>query len=154
MNCISKLTRDFLWEEKICSKRLHILSWDIICQNKEQVGLGVKNISLIKIYIYARRLLSFLNGENNLWMRVIPAKYKSLHPWIYVRSDRSYWAIRNIYNLLKKIEFRISTRDITKVLIWLDLSISNTPLSFWPIFVNIEKITYYTYIDELISIRN
>ena len=42
---LEKLQRDFFWEGGASKKRSHFIKWDVVCFDKGQGGLGVRNLS-------------------------------------------------------------------------------------------------------------
>ena len=43
---IEKLQRNFLWLRDKESKRIHLISWDLVCKSKVERGLGFGKVSL------------------------------------------------------------------------------------------------------------
>ena len=44
-NRMERLQRDFLWGGGVVVKRSHLVNWEVVCSDKEQGGLGVRNLS-------------------------------------------------------------------------------------------------------------
>jgi hypothetical protein len=68
-NRIEKLCRRFLWfrGSKVRKRTYSLISWKVICQNKEHEGLGVINLKLMNKSLLCKWLWRFNNfNENDL----------------------------------------------------------------------------------------
>lgn len=65
-----------LWQEDQNVKKYHLVSWLLICQPKEQCGLGVVDLT-IKNICFLGKWLWKLENENGIWQQMLRAKYMS-----------------------------------------------------------------------------
>ncbi|WOK97681.1 ribonuclease H protein [Canna indica] len=64
------MAKRFLWSSSKDKKGIHLVSWEKITLSKYNGGLGVKDLSIIKYSIHARRALDFLNKKDMIWTRL------------------------------------------------------------------------------------
>lgn len=73
---IEVLTRKFVWGSTEDQNKVHLVSWDQVCQPKEIGGLGLKGLRLMNEAFMLKICWGPLTQHNALWTRVICAKYK------------------------------------------------------------------------------
>ena len=73
---IEKLQRDFLWGGMGNDFKHHLVGWDKVCVPKAKGGLGVWSLVLFNKALLGKWLWWFGLEENNLWRRVLVAKYR------------------------------------------------------------------------------
>ncbi|CAN1190229.1 Putative ribonuclease H protein At1g65750, partial [Linum perenne] len=54
-NRIDSIIRNFVWGSSCNSKELHLISWDVVCQPKEQGGLGLQKANELSM-VYLMKL--------------------------------------------------------------------------------------------------
>ncbi|XP_059635251.1 uncharacterized protein LOC132277405 [Cornus florida] len=94
INHIQKLCRDFVWGSKDNLKKLHLMSWDMMCRTKLEGGLGIRK--LIDLLKTSQCVLAwnFLLSKDHIWV-----------PW-FKHRDLMHLNINfsigtgNIFNLL------------------------------------------------------
>ena len=47
VNRLEKIQRDFLWAAGALEKKPHLINWKVVCTDKGQGGLGVRNLSIL-----------------------------------------------------------------------------------------------------------
>ncbi|WOL09136.1 hypothetical protein Cni_G17889 [Canna indica] len=74
------VSKKFMWQTSVKKKAFHLLSWDKVTANKASGGLGVRDLSLFRFSLLAKRVLPFLNKSDCLWAKVLRVKYENYHP--------------------------------------------------------------------------
>ncbi|WOL04777.1 F-box protein [Canna indica] len=75
-----KLVRNYLWKGGKNKVGFHLIKWKKVVLSKAEGGLGVKDLSSFRTAILAKRILPILNKKDQLWCKLINAKYQGLHP--------------------------------------------------------------------------
>ena len=79
---LKKIKRDFLWRGGALYKRLHLVSWKVVCTDKRKGGLGVKSLTILNRALLGKWLWRFANDPKCIWRRLICTKYgKEPHGW-------------------------------------------------------------------------
>lgn len=95
---LDKLRRRFLWfEGSSVKKKYHLVSWKIICNNKEQGGLGIKDLDLMNKALLGKWLWRYQDPQvKGLSKEIIHFRYSKrksligLSPfWSGVCKDRT-----------------------------------------------------------------
>jgi hypothetical protein len=71
---LDKQRRTFFWQGGGVKRKYHLVKWETICKNKENGGLGVKDIHKMNISLLCKWWWR-LESENGLWQDIIEAKY-------------------------------------------------------------------------------
>jgi hypothetical protein len=72
---VVKIQRNFLWGGLENKKGMCWVKWSEICKPKREGGLGIKDLRLMNSSLLAKWRWKLLNEDNELWKRVILAKY-------------------------------------------------------------------------------
>ncbi|KAJ9707979.1 hypothetical protein PVL29_000172 [Vitis rotundifolia] len=72
---LEKLQRDFLWGGAISEGKAHLISWEVVCSQKEKGGLGIRKIDLLNKALLGKWIWRFAYEKDNLWKKVIGVKY-------------------------------------------------------------------------------
>ena len=64
---LEKIQRDFLWGEGTMGKKIHLVSWDLVCYAKEKGGLGIHGLSIVNRALLGRWVWKFAEEENSIW---------------------------------------------------------------------------------------
>jgi hypothetical protein len=72
---VVKIQRNFLWGGLKNKKGMCWVKWSEICKPKREGGLGIKDLRLMNSSLLAKWRWKLLNEDNELWKRVILAKY-------------------------------------------------------------------------------
>ncbi|GKV45963.1 hypothetical protein SLEP1_g52987 [Rubroshorea leprosula] len=72
---IDKISRRFLWGGVEGGKKINWVRWDKVCRDKDQGGLGVKDLRKFNLALLGRWWGRLVNEEDGLWKKVILQKY-------------------------------------------------------------------------------
>ena len=137
----------FFWQSDEHKRKYRLAKWDILCQLKEQGGLGIQNLELENIALLSKWLYRLITTDGT-WQQILRNKYLGTKPLVQVQRrsrDSHFWA-----SLMKvKSEFlKFGTFHIkngSQVRFWEDTWLGNRPLRHkYPQLYNIvsKKIGY------------
>ncbi|RVX19065.1 putative ribonuclease H protein [Vitis vinifera] len=66
---LEKLQRDFLWEGGSLERKIHLINWEVVCTQKEKVGLGIRKIDLLNKVLLGKWIWRFAFEKENLWKK-------------------------------------------------------------------------------------
>ncbi|GKV25593.1 hypothetical protein SLEP1_g35004 [Rubroshorea leprosula] len=72
---LDKIRRSFLWGGVEGGKKINWVRWDKVCRDKEQGGLGVKDLRKFNLALLGKWWGRLVNEEDGLWKKVILQKY-------------------------------------------------------------------------------
>lgn len=72
---IEKLQRNFIWGHPEGGRRMHTLSWEVLCKNKECGGLGIKRLNEMNDAFLMKVGWRIIDKPDNLCSRVLTSKY-------------------------------------------------------------------------------
>ncbi|GKV29018.1 hypothetical protein SLEP1_g37997 [Rubroshorea leprosula] len=72
---LDKIRRRFLWGGVEGGKKINWVRWDKVCRDKEQGGLGVKDLRKFNLALLGKWWGRLVNEEDGLWKEVILQKY-------------------------------------------------------------------------------
>ncbi|GKV32614.1 hypothetical protein SLEP1_g41208 [Rubroshorea leprosula] len=72
---LDKIRRRFLWGGVEGGKKINWVRWDKVCRDKEQGGLGVKDLRKFNLALLGKWWGRLVNEEEGLWKEVILQKY-------------------------------------------------------------------------------
>ncbi|KAL4310177.1 hypothetical protein GQ457_01G054770 [Hibiscus cannabinus] len=92
---LNGLISSFIWGSN-SGRSIHWIKWDVLCRPKDFGGLGLYDLKVKNRALLNKWLWRYGNEPNNLWRRVIDAKYgyspSNLLPASLARSNfSSYW---------------------------------------------------------------
>jgi hypothetical protein len=70
----------FYWQSYQHKKKYRLTRWNIICQPKDQGGLGILNIDVQNRCLLSKWLFKLIN-EDGLWQNMLRRKYGNSHFW-------------------------------------------------------------------------
>ena len=120
----------FFWQSDNHKRKYRLAKWDIVCQPKEQGGLGIQNMELKNIALLSKWLYRLLTTDGT-WQQILRNKYlgtKSLVQVHWKNRDSHFWA-----NLMKvKNDFlkfgTFTIKNGSQVRFWEDIWLGNRPL--------------------------
>ncbi|WOK94372.1 hypothetical protein Cni_G03074 [Canna indica] len=134
----NKSVRRYLWSSSKKKKGAHLVNWKCTTMRKYEGGLGVKDLSITKFSIKAKRILPFLNKDKALWVKLLHARYPYYHPWFYGKASKFSWTFKSIHNAILQLRDglmkQIGNGKDTSILE--DPGVSSIPIGKWPTFVN------------------
>ena len=72
---IASIQRRFIWAWGDDHKRISWVRWGKVCKDKEEGGLGVKDISLFNSALLAKWYWRLLSEEKGKWKEILTSKY-------------------------------------------------------------------------------
>ena len=133
-------------------KKYRLAKWDILCQPKDQGGLGIHNLELKNIALLSKWLYRLLTTDGT-WQQLIRNKYIGTKPLVQVQwknRDSHFWA-----SLMKmKQEFlkfgTFIVKDGSQVRFWEDRWLGNITIQEqYPQLYNIVRKKHDTVADVL-----
>lgn len=74
-NAIEKLNRQFLWGDTENKRKVHLINWQSVCEEKACGGLGIKNLKDHNSALLAKVGWNVMKKPEALWVKVVKAKY-------------------------------------------------------------------------------
>ena len=122
---LEKIQRDFLWGGGASQSKPHLVNWCIVCMEKKDGGLGIRNLSRLNKALLGKWCRRFASEQDSLWKQVIVRKFgKEDGRWCPGDSRESHgvglWkAIRNGWmEFSKMVAFKVG--DGRRVWFWKD----------------------------------
>ena len=72
---LDRLARNFLWGSSSDRRKLHLVAWDKVCQQKNEGGLGIWRSKEMNKALIAKVGWRVMNNEHSLWAQVVRKKY-------------------------------------------------------------------------------
>ena len=145
----------FFWQTDEYKRKNRLAKWDILCQPKDQGGLGIHNLELKNIALLSKWLYHLLTTDIT-WQQILHNKYLGTKPLVQVqwKSGDSHFRA-SLMNV--KIDFlRFATfiiKDGSQIRFWEDAWLGNSPLRVqYPQLYNIVRKKQAT-VAEVLSPR-
>jgi hypothetical protein len=84
----------FYWQSDQHKKKYRLAKWNIICQPKDQGGLGIHNINIQNRCLLSKWLFRLIN-EEGLWQTMLKWKYLKTQTITHVQKkseDSQFWS--------------------------------------------------------------
>ena len=72
---LDRLARNFPWGSSSDRRKLHLVAWDKVCQQKNEGGLGIRRSKKMNKALIAKVGWRVMNNEHSLWAQVVRKKY-------------------------------------------------------------------------------
>ena len=132
---LEKLQRSFLWGGGALERKAHFINWDVVCYEKRQGGLGLRNLTLLNKALHGKWIWKFTLNRDCIWKTVISSKYG---------LDGLGWCSREVCGPFKvglwkeilkesswaKENWRFNISNGTKIRFRLDLWCGTNPLRY------------------------
>ena len=85
--------RRFFWQSDQHKRKYHLTKWNIICQPKDQGGLGIEMLEIKNQCLLSKWLFKLLH-EQGVWQELLTNKYlggKNLSQVTIKPSDSPFW---------------------------------------------------------------
>ncbi|CAL1411019.1 unnamed protein product [Linum trigynum] len=121
---IDKRIRRFIWGSTTNKRRVHLVHWEQVCQPKEKGGLGLKKAHELNLAFLAKLAWCFLKNIDDLWVKVIEAKYFKLAggvltPKSVARCLTLWWGMRRSWPLMQE-GMAMCVKDDRSTAFWTD----------------------------------
>jgi hypothetical protein len=74
---IVRIQREFLWGGVKGGKKINWVKWSVVCKEKNNGGLGVRDVNLVNLSLLAKWRWRLLQPGRPLWKEVLVARYGS-----------------------------------------------------------------------------
>ena len=120
----------FYWQGDENKKKYRLARWDILCQPKEQGGLGIEDLNIKNISLLSKWLYKLVTSEGT-WQQLLKNKYLGSKPLVQVQwkpGDSHFWAslMKVKHDFLRFGNFKI--RNGSQVRFWEDNWLGNGTL--------------------------
>lgn len=65
------IQREFLWSGVGGGRKINWVKWSLVCQPKENEGLGVRDVCLMNLSLLGKWRWMLLCGEKTLWKEIL-----------------------------------------------------------------------------------
>ncbi|RVW90826.1 putative ribonuclease H protein [Vitis vinifera] len=72
---LEKIQRDFLWGGGASQSKPHLVNWSIVCMEKKDGGLGIRNLFRLNKALLGKWCWRFTSEQDSLWKQVIVRKF-------------------------------------------------------------------------------
>jgi hypothetical protein len=114
----------------IIIKKYRLVKWEIMCQPKDQGGLGIQNLEIQNKYLLSKWLFKLLN-EDGLWQELLRNKYiknKTLGSCEKKPMDSHFWkSLMNVKDTFLGFG-HFNVKDGSQTRFWVDTWLGNKPL--------------------------
>ncbi|CAN1163898.1 Uncharacterized mitochondrial protein AtMg00310 [Linum perenne] len=130
INIMTQLLANFWWGKIDESKKMNWLSWERLCEPKEEGGLGFKDFHAFNQAFLARQAWRILQEPDGLYARVVKGRYFPKTSFLRaVQGSNSSWGWRSVLHgrelLIKGIRWQVGTGRLINPI--LDLWVPNLP---------------------------
>jgi len=120
----------FYWQNDHHKRKYRLVKWEIMCQPKDQGGLGIQNLEVQNKCLLSKWLFKLLN-EDGLWQELLRNKYiknKTLGSCEKKPRDSHFWkSLMNIKDTFLKLG-HFNVKDGSHIRFWVDTWLGNKPL--------------------------
>ena len=144
----------FYWQNDQHKRKYRLAKWEVMCQPKDQGGLGIHNLEIQNKCLLSKWLFKLLN-EDGLWQELLRNKYiknKTLGSCEKKPTDSHFWkSLMNIKdNFMELGHFNV--KDGTQTRFWVDTWLGNKPLKDrFPVLFNIVR-RKQDYVAQVLSL--
>lgn len=70
-----RIQREFLWGGVEGGRRISLAKWKVVCQPKDNGGLGVRDVNVVNLSLLAKWRWRMLQKGGSMWKDVLREKY-------------------------------------------------------------------------------
>ena len=122
---LEKIQRDFLWGGGASQSKPHLVNWSIVCMEKKDGGLGIRNLFRLNKALLGKWCWRFTSEQDSLWKQVIVRKFgEEDGGWCSGDSRESHgvglWKVirKGWMEFSKRVAFKVG--DCRRVRFWKD----------------------------------
>jgi len=120
----------FYWQNDQHKRKYRLAKWEILCQPKDQGGLGIQNLDIQNKCLLSKWLFKLLN-EDGMWQELLRNKYikdKTLGSCVKKPTDSHFWkSLMNVKDVFMDFgSFKVLDGSQTRF--WIDTWLGNKPL--------------------------
>jgi len=144
----------FFWQYDSHKKKYRLIKWPLLCQPKDQGGLGIQNLDIQNKCLLSKWLFKLCN-EDGLWQELLRNKYMRDKPLALLEKkprDSHFWkGLMGVKNQFLNLgRFKLVSGD--QLRFWEDIWLGNQPLKFrYPVLFNIVRKKHATVANVLSS---
>ncbi|KAL9691290.1 hypothetical protein QQ045_011710 [Rhodiola kirilowii] len=107
---VTAICRNFLGSGRITGKR-NLVSWKVVCQPKENGGLGVKNLGQFNTFLLLSQIWNLSLKKDSMWIKWMSNYFfKNQSVWLKEEKNHQTWILK------KKLRLRVEARKCVDVL--------------------------------------
>lgn len=72
---LDKVNRTFLWGGEKGNKKIHLLPWDLVCKERKEGGLGIRQSKPHNLALVMKLMWRFWRELDALWVKLLRGKY-------------------------------------------------------------------------------
>ena len=120
----------FYWQNDQHKRKYRLAKWEILCQPKDQGGLGIQNLDIQNKCLLSKWLFKLLN-EDGMWQELLRNKYikdKTLGSCVKKPTNSHFWkSLMNVKDVFMDFgSFKVLDGSQTRF--WIDTWLGNKPL--------------------------
>ncbi|CAA0831370.1 Unknown protein [Striga hermonthica] len=121
---LEKRCRNFLWGDNSINRKIHLVSWDKVCQPKGRSNIGIKRQREMNIVLLTKLSWSMLTKPTSLWVRLLLAKHKltpdlMMADYVFPKGSTFLRAMSRVWKFVRS-GVRWSVGDGTTACFWRD----------------------------------
>ncbi|CAN1837770.1 Putative ribonuclease H protein At1g65750 [Linum perenne] len=91
-NVIDKKIRSFIWGSHNGERKLHLLSWEKVCQPKDRGGLGIRSAKEMNFAFLMKLTWGLIQHFDALWVNVLKTKYLKHSSNVLIPRKSKRWS--------------------------------------------------------------
>ncbi|XP_077228447.1 uncharacterized protein LOC143861406 [Tasmannia lanceolata] len=98
INEIEPICRTFLWSGSDSKKCYHPVAWEVVCQTKEEGGIGIRRLLDLNKASKMKLLWNIVASNKSLWAQWVQKKYfRGRNLWLMKSPCKPSWGFRGIF---------------------------------------------------------
>lgn len=78
LNEIKSTQANFLWNGGDNKRVIHWVSWDMVCKDRAEGGLGIKNVEILNVTFLSKWKWIILTDEKAIWREILKERYGNI----------------------------------------------------------------------------